>query len=163
MPRRRPRWALANPRGEAHVDSCMGALADLIRRRRDAIVARWIEDVDARFGAARLTRPELRDSMPEFLDQLVAALAWLEHSAGPVPVAQAQQTARIHGEQRLRIGFDVHAVVLEYELLVRQILDRAVDEHCPVRLEELRVLHGMTFAAVAEAVAEYVARLGQHR
>jgi hypothetical protein len=66
---------------------------------------------------------ELRDHLPRFFDEILAALRAGE---GPeTPTAGEAGASTAHGEQRLRVGFDLAGVLREYQILSECILDEA--------------------------------------
>ncbi|MFY0579539.1 RsbRD N-terminal domain-containing protein [Cystobacter fuscus] len=134
-------------------------LAELLDSRREEIMRRWIGHV-ARFHATEPhSRPELEDHMPHFLSALSRNLregrrerARDYDSSTPVTNQGVQ-----HGLQRLRIGFELEAVVREYGEL-REILDDLFEQASVVpSLDEERVLNQSLSQAVAEAVSSYTA------
>ncbi|WNG28992.1 PAS domain-containing protein [Cystobacter fuscus] len=134
-------------------------LAELLDSRREEIMRRWIGHV-ARFHATEPhSRSELEDHMPHFLSALSRNLregrrerARDYDSSTPVTNQGAQ-----HGLQRLRIGFELEAVVREYGEL-REILDDLFEQAGLVpSLDEERVLNQSLSQAVAEAVSSYTA------
>ncbi|WP_084735940.1 PAS domain-containing protein [Cystobacter ferrugineus] len=134
-------------------------LAELLDARREEIMRRWVGHV-ARFHATEAhSRSELEDHMPHFLSALSRNLregrqerARDYDSSSPVTNQGAQ-----HGLQRLRIGFDLEAVVREYGEL-REILDDLFEQAGLVpSLDEERVLNQSLSQAVAEAVSSYTA------
>ncbi|HEX4825329.1 MAG TPA: HAMP domain-containing sensor histidine kinase [Candidatus Polarisedimenticolaceae bacterium] len=125
-------------------------LHEIIAKSRVEIVARWTERV-RNAVAPRVSAPELIDHLPQFLDALIAALRGDEKaSARKLPSAAA-----VHGEQRLRLGFDLGALVHEYRSLHDVILEtaRAAGEEPADR--EARVLFHAILDGVGYAVSEY--------
>ncbi|WNG19490.1 PAS domain-containing protein [Cystobacter fuscus] len=120
---------------------------------------RWIGHVACFHATETHSRSELEDHMPEFLTALCRNLREGHHerardydSSSPVK----NQGAR-HGLQRLRIGFDLEAVVREYGEL-REILDDLFEEAGLVpSLDEERIINQSLSLAVAEAVSSYTA------
>ncbi len=88
--------------------------------------------------------------MPEFVDQIIAAL----HPEA-LPLPPVGEIAEEHGAQRLGIGFDVGEVVREYGLLHRCILDLAGRAAFTPDLREQRIVARWLSTGVADAVAQY--------
>lgn len=122
----------------------MSAVADLIEARQDELTRCWTEKVRQHLAPTDKSQGELEDTLPDFLRNLLGALRGLKGS-----------TARIHGQQRHRLGFDVNALVREYGLLRGCILDLIEETGCPVTLAELRALTDFIDISIAEAVSEH--------
>ena len=88
--------------------------------------------------------------MPSYLDAVVAALA---PSTGPATENPA--TAAGHGEQRLRLGFSLDAVVREYGAMSDAIIDTARAANAPMTFDELHSILSSTISGIAHAVSEY--------
>jgi len=102
------------------------------------------------------TRSELLDHLPRFLDGVATALGEeLERGDGRA-VEQRLSAAAIHGVQRLRLGFDLEAVVREYGVLRECVLEVADAVGVRVTLHEAMILARRIDAGTAEAVAEFV-------
>jgi PAS domain S-box-containing protein len=132
----------------------MSQLANLLETHAEALVRRWIEEVRTGLAPEGKTEPELRDHIPDFLRELMAALR-----RGTAP--EKSTVAAAHGRQRYGIGFDVDALVREYGLLRGNILDLIEETGCPMVLQELRILSDFIATAIAEAVREH-GRQQQH-
>jgi PAS domain S-box-containing protein len=127
------------------------SLAALIAGQRDRILERWQREVRRRFAPADMSHFELLDYVPVFLEELIDAL----RKSVPVDRAQVAQPAREHGQQRLRVGFDMEDMVREYGLLRDCVLDLAEAEGYPVSIPEIRVLSQSIIDGIAAAVAEF--------
>ncbi len=97
---------------------------------------------------------ELLDHLPEFLNEVIAALA---DDATPSKVSDPNPitTGREHGEQRLRLGFSLDSVVREYGTLRDAILATAVDSGVQPRYRELQVIFDCVITGIAHAVTQY--------
>jgi signal transduction histidine kinase len=125
-------------------------LHELLERHRDEVVTRWSKRVEHEPVEPPLTKRELIDHIPRFIDDIVASLK---------PVAEPNQSsehAREHGMQRLRLGFNVDEVVREYGMLVTCILDLAHEKQLALEPSEYRTLFACVHSGTADAVAQYV-------
>jgi signal transduction histidine kinase len=135
----------------------MQRLAQLLRAKRDAILKSWRHAVLADPNvpqANRLTEPALRDSVPQLVDSLIAAL---EHGAQNDQANEGRKVAdafmpREHAQDRLVQGYTLTAALRELSHLRSCMLDAFVAEENP-NLEGVLFLHAaldqcMTVAAV---------------
>lgn len=92
--------------------------------------------------------PELHGHVPGLLQELRQALV-----AGRAPTSSA--TAADHGERGQEFGFDVEAVVREYQLLLNAILDSAEAQGVALTMSEVRIVTEFVSRAVAQGVAAH--------
>ena len=133
------------------------ALADRLEREQQEIVDRWLRRVRAQGVAGRpLPAPELVDRLPEFLEQLAAALrrGAAEDERVDAPTSTAL-VAREHGTQRYRHGFDIRAVVDEYTLLLDVLFELFAETEGCRDVEVLRVLIHAASTGMAAAVEQF--------
>jgi hypothetical protein len=99
--------------------------SQLLRERRDRVVARFVSEIRRKdLPPEGLTGAHLVDHIPEFLDEIAAELARRER--GPASIdAGTSEHARQHGEQRWGLGYDIQALIREYDVLRRCILHEA--------------------------------------
>jgi hypothetical protein len=133
--------------GEATSDE----LWAILQGRREDLVAAWSDAVQRAIASASLPRAELVDRMPDFVDEVIAAL-----HPGAIPLPPLAENAGEHGAQRLRMGFDVAEVVHEYGLLHGCILDLAEQAGITMTMREQRIIVRWLNSGVADAVAQYV-------
>ncbi len=126
----------------------------LIKARRGELLKSWNDWVRAEVSAAQMDSGELVDSMPLFIDDLIASME-VTDEPGAEGSGAGRSSARVHGGERLRLGFDVTAVVREYNLLRRAILGLAQAENQTPTVDEIQVLTDIIGNAQAEAVGEY--------
>jgi signal transduction histidine kinase len=129
-------------------------LHELLARRREEILNRWAEAVGGSASGEQVSRLELKDRMPAYLDELIATL----RSGGAPEPEGCSPSAREHGLQRLRLGFDIGEVVREYGALHVCILDKAISEGLPIEHAEARVVTKCLSRATSDAVTQYVAQ-----
>ncbi|HEY8041083.1 MAG TPA: HAMP domain-containing sensor histidine kinase [Polyangiaceae bacterium] len=129
-------------------------LHEELRARREEVMARWKASVQGTIAPESMLPFELVDHLPAFLAEIVSALrddAGLP--AGPSPEESA--TAAEHGQQRLRLGFSLDAVVREYGAMRDAIVATARDAGVQMTFRELHVLSDGIIAGIAKAVTEY--------
>ncbi len=127
-------------------------LADFITANRDEIIART--------RARAVSRPSPRGStlglthgIPTFLEQLTRML----RSTGSELVDEHQlvASARIHGQDLLRMGLTIAQVVHDYGDVCQVVTDLAVEENAEIGAAEFGALNLCLDNAIAEAVTEY--------
>jgi signal transduction histidine kinase len=126
-------------------------LAELIATQHDALVAEFGRRARRLIEADGLSRVELLDSIPFFLDELVEALATGERTASRASPAE-------HAAERLGQGFHVHEVVREYFLIAQIILDAAETSERWPSPTELFILMSSIGEGAATAATEYMNR-----
>ncbi|WP_158625256.1 PAS domain-containing protein [Corallococcus terminator] len=129
----------------------MSELAALIEAEREPLVRRWTERLQEHLAPETRSESELRDHIPEVLRELISCL---RHGAVPA----SNPTAREHGHQRHRIGFNLEVLIHEYDLLRGLVLDLAEAHRLAVTLREVRVLSDFFSAVITEAVLEHQQR-----
>lgn len=106
--------------------SKLNQLAVLIQREREAIMARWRQQVRELPSARNLDVDTLNDHIPGLLDELAEAIQ--TNSDQSIPAALADGSPPIHGLQRLKDAFDIEEVVAEYNVL-RGCIHHLADEN----------------------------------
>jgi signal transduction histidine kinase len=130
-------------------------LHEVLAAKRDEVMRRWKGHVQGTIAPEAMRPIELVNHLPLFLTEIVSALredAGLS-SDGPSPEESA--TAAGHGEQRLRLGFSLDAVVREYGALRDAIIATARDAGAQITFRELHVLSDALISGIAHAVTEY--------
>jgi signal transduction histidine kinase len=140
------------------------ALAALIRRERNTLLARWREEVRQLAGAHELDVPTLNDHIPDLLEELADELeAHTEESM----VGELKKNSVIHGLDRLRLGFDVEEVVAEYNALrgvIQDLIERHnLSLHGPVNRTINRVIDMSIGLAVKTYAAQKALEIQQRR
>jgi signal transduction histidine kinase len=133
---------------------CM-SIHEVLAAKRDDVMMRWQAQVRGTLAPEAMPALELIDHIPQFLDEIVAALRADAGLSSVGPSAQVSSTAAGHGAQRLRLGFSLDSVVREYGALRDAIVAtaRAHDEQPTFR--ELQVLFDCIVIGIAHAVSEY--------
>jgi two-component system, OmpR family, phosphate regulon sensor histidine kinase PhoR len=144
--------------------STLRALADLIEREQEPLLAEWRLQVRELPSARRLDTPTLNDHIPEFLVELVHALR--TGSEETIAEAVAADTPLEHGEQRTEDNFDIEEVVAEYNILRGCLHDLADRQGLTLQGEPFHVLNRVFDSAIGSAVksfATHQARQVLHR
>lgn len=123
-------------------------VATLIRTQRDALLARWREEVRQLPGAAGLDVPTINDEVPQLLDNLADALSVGNDSESNVISAE-------HGLLRWQAGFDVTEVVAEYNILRQCLQDAAEREGLTLAGKTLHVINDVFDDAIGKAVKAF--------
>jgi two-component system phosphate regulon sensor histidine kinase PhoR len=127
----------------------LAALASVLREQKATLFARWETVVGELPGAARLDVPTLRDHIPQFIDEMIAAIG---HQEEEVVGQKGAGSPLEHGIQRLAAGFDIKEVVIEYNVLRGAVLDLAEAAGLRLSAEEARVINSIIDDAIAWAV-----------
>ena len=128
-------------------------LSSLLARRRTEIIGRWTQRIAREHKDKELSCGELCDHLPRVFDELLATLRAEEDPRAGTEVASAA-----HGEQRLRVGFDVVEVIREYEILADCILDELEASGRNISTRTFRRVQSLLNAGRAHAVCAYVER-----
>jgi PAS domain S-box-containing protein len=135
-------------------DPSSEGLADFLEAHSADIVRRWQERVRTMLSPRAVSPVELIDTMPEFLNEMVAALRG-RSSWGGTPLSPVDTLAEAHGAQRFRMGLDISTVVKEYSVLREVILEVLQEEECLQESSALRLLLDGLASAGAEALRRY--------
>ncbi len=130
-------------------------LAELLSAQRDAIVSRFVAEVQRKdLSPPGVPRSLLVDHIPKFLDEIVSEL---KHERG-VRMSQdavdTSETARRHGQQRWSLGYDLEALIREYGILRHCILETAKSAGLQLSIDEFDVLAKCLSVGVAQAATE---------
>jgi signal transduction histidine kinase len=128
-------------------------LADFLRSHQERILSNWLAEVRRLAPARDLDRPMLLDHLPEFLDDLAEFLD--EVRAGQA-AAEPVKMPVMHALERLEVGYDLAAVVEEYAILRRCIVELVHQEGAPaMRSAQLARLHSGIDQAIVTSTARY--------
>ncbi len=133
----------------------MRVLAQFLASHGDAILELFARRVQATVAPAGVTRGEIVNHLHDFLAVVIEAL---DAGVGPRDPAIARLLgADEHGAQRLRLGFDLSAVIGEYGLLRECILELMDDVGATPSLRELRVLSACITETTDRSVQRHLA------
>ncbi|RKH10489.1 PAS domain S-box protein [Corallococcus sp. CA047B] len=130
------------------------SLVDLLEFDRDAIVEDWLSRVAPLFANLRLTREQILDALPAFIDELRDTLE-AEEAGGDRRPPHHRKASEAHGRQRQRLGFSAALVAREYGLLRDCLLERIEQEDIHFPLSQLRLLSLRIDTAMREAVSQF--------
>src|SRR5512134_1522739 len=95
-------------------------LGDFLAARREEIVAEWEERVRSLPGGGELSRPALRDHVPELLERIAAFVSGTGEDAG----SALEGLPDLHAVARLERGYELAAAAAELSILRDVVLDR---------------------------------------
>lgn len=124
-----------------------------MKQERDALLARWREQVRRLPSARHLDTPTLNDHVPTLVAELATAL--LEHSTTTIPEALSEGSPPAHGVQRFVDGFDIEEVVAEYNILRGCIHDLADSHGLTLQGRPFHILNRVFDGAIGLAVQSY--------
>lgn len=116
---------------------------------------RWKVLVQGTIVPSALSPAELVDHLPRFLAEVTAALRSARGLPSTMPTPDETQTASEHGEQRLRLGFSLDAVIREYGALRDAIVGTAIEAGHTLTFDEAQCVFDATITGIADAVSEY--------
>ena len=133
----------------------LDALAALIRRERDTLLAEWRQEVRQLSVAHNLDVPTLNDHIPDLLEELACEL---EVCSDGSMIEGLKENPITHGLDRLRLGFDVEEVVGEYNAL-RGVIQDLIERH-DLRLRGAvnRIINRVIDVSIGLAVKTYAAQ-----
>jgi hypothetical protein len=128
-------------------------LAALIRQQRDVLLSTWRQQVRQLPSARNLDTSTLNDHIPQLLDELVDALN--SSSDQKIPEALARGSPPVHGLERFREGYDIEAVVTEYNNLRGCIHDLTEKNGLSLDGDLFHIVNGVLDRAIGLAVQTY--------
>ena len=128
-------------------------LAALVDQQRESLLAQWRKQVRALPSAKHLDTPTLNDHIPNLLTELAEALE--KNSNQTIPEALVEESAQIHGKQRLTDGFDIEEVVAEYNILRGCIHDLASENGITLQGRPFHVINRVFDLAIGMALQTY--------
>jgi len=89
-------------------------LHEALSANQPEVITRWRANVEGTIAPDSVLPIELVDHLPKFVGEIIAALREQAGLRPGGPSPETSPTAAGHGEQRLRLGFSLDAVVREY-------------------------------------------------
>jgi signal transduction histidine kinase len=129
-------------------------IAEALKARKGRVLRRWEQEVARLLPQAdELTLVQLRDHLPQILDQAVEALAACHHS----PLNELVEMTRSHGSMRFHQQFNVQELIVEYRLL-RRILVEEINRGLGGRMKvgQVIVLNMAVDTAMQQGVMAFV-------
>lgn len=130
-------------------------LYEVMTAQRAEVIRHWTTTVGTTLAPDATPHIELVDHIPQFLDEIVAALKLDAGVASAGIGPDGTTTAAVHGAQRLRLGFSLDAIVREYGALRDAIVAVARANDCELTFRELQVVFDCTIGGIADAVSEF--------
>src|SRR5215813_9078108 len=134
-------------------------LREFIAANYQPIMEEWLRRLRDSFAPESMPAPELYNSLPVFLNDIVGALEQSAYRKTPSEKADGLPTkspiAQEHGEQRLRLGFDASSLVREYFTLRTCILDLARMAGVKFSFQESEIVTHCIATGIADAALEY--------
>jgi signal transduction histidine kinase len=130
-------------------------LHEFLAANREDVMVRWKANVLGTIAPEAMPPVELVDHLPTFVDEIISALREDAGLSADGPSPENSPAAAGHGEQRLRLGFSLDAVVREYGALRDAIVFTARDAGAQLTFRELHVLSDGITTGIAHAVTEY--------
>ena len=132
-----------------------------LQTSKERILKLWMDRVCQVIPAARAQdEPQLRNSLPKFLDCLVAALA--AEPLRPVSLEALNEVSQEHGKQRSSLEeYSLHQMLQEYRLL-REVIFQVLEHNAPLTTAERDLILCAIEQGMAEAGACFV-RFAQSR
>lgn len=127
--------------------------AALVKNDRKNILSRWRQQVRKIPAARHLDTPTLNDHIPKLLEEL--ATAFEIGSLQSIPDALAEDSATVHGFQRLQDGFDIEEVVAEYNILRGCIHDLAQENQFNLQGQPFHIINRVFDQAIGLALQTY--------
>ncbi|MBV8854744.1 MAG: sensor histidine kinase, partial [Sinobacteraceae bacterium] len=128
-------------------------LSRLLAGRKEQILDRWIQRSGYVHHHERFSRQQLRDHLPQFLEEVAAALSEATASSSQ---RAPKHASTAHGVQRLRIGYDLVQVLREYELLADCLLEEVQSIGISLSMTQMRHLLGFLDEGRTAAATAYV-------
>src|SRR6476469_7258139 len=133
------------------------SLKQILNECREDILARFVREVERKdLPPPGLPRSVLIDHIPLFLEEIGLELSRGEDARVSMDAVDVRETARQHGEQRWKLGYDLQAIVREYGILRHAILEAARAAGMQPTIDESDALARYLNVGVAAATTEYV-------
>lgn len=135
-------------------DSGLSPHARRMLALREQVFARWEERVRDELDKARaLSHPILIDTLPVFYENIAEALSGGHGRRGAV---DGTTVAAEHGGERARLtAYDHEALIVEYQLLRRAILDVLYADGLELSAREVLAINESIDAAIQDAVSAF--------
>lgn len=123
-------------------------LGDFIEAHKEELIERWEHNAVLRLHLD-LGKSQLRDNLPQFIDDVAQALR------SDRDRCRDAESARQHGRQRMRIGVDIRRLTEEMTLVGESIAELARDKGYAISQEDLPVMISAIGQGAAASVGAY--------
>lgn len=136
-------------------------LHEILHRESDAIFRDWEQlDRETLQSARALSSKDLIDNVPTILNSIAEHARRAEAAENSIS-RLSQEGARIHAEQRWKLGFTLEEVTREYGMLRTIITQKLAPDIHNLSTDQLVFLYESLDEAVVESVVTYVATSNQ--
>jgi signal transduction histidine kinase len=132
----------------------VSGLAQLLERNRETLAQAFADRAYAEVATSALDREQLIDSLRAFVDEIATALRGEQPSVEGAAAAPSQ-AATEHGKQRLDIGYDISALIREYDSLQDEILSLVERSGYQPSVREMRLLTRQLVGGIVDAASRY--------
>ncbi len=119
-------------------------LAGLLKARREQLLSNWTRRVveDPRVPeAGRLAEPDLRDHLPQLLDEVILRLETINGGEASGREIGGSSSAREHARQRGALGYRLTEALRELSHFRAAVVDLCIDEQVALELDAAQLLH----------------------
>ncbi len=127
----------------------------MLATKREEVLRRWKDKVRGTLAPEAMPPTELLNHLPQFVDEIVAALREAAGLSSVNPHPERSTTAAGHGQQRLTLGFSLDSVIREYGALRDAIVATAIDAGEQLSFGEMQIVFDCMITGIAHAVSEY--------
>ena len=129
-------------------------LGNFINANREEVIERWERNATNRLHLD-LETSQLRDNLPEFIDDVAEALR------SESDRCRDARSARIHGRHRMKIGVDIGRLTEEMTLVGETVAEVARDKGYAISNDELLAMMSAIGQGAAASVSAYAERRDQ--
>ncbi|HVV52483.1 MAG TPA: HAMP domain-containing sensor histidine kinase [Polyangia bacterium] len=130
-------------------------MAAVIAAEKTNLIARWRERVRGTLDPTFAPTEQILDSLPGFIDELIARLEAGESSPSDAAIARTRAIGISHGAERFKVGFNMGTVIREYALLQNCLLDLFHERQLSLDVDQLRIVLTVFNAGVESAAVQF--------
>ncbi len=133
--------------------------AERLIRSKERIIKLWKSKISEKIPAAsRQTEPQLRDSIPIFLDQLGNALSRGVEGLASVTSGGLKESSEEHAQQRATLKeYSLQDVLMEFRIL-REVLFEVLEQDAQLPVRERDIILSALEQGMADSGARYIAQ-----
>jgi hypothetical protein len=136
-------------------------LAALIAAEKEELIARWRTRVRGTLDPTAGPAGQILDSLPGFLDELIAQLEAGGTNPSAVSDARTRAIGVSHATERFRVGFSLGSMIREYAILEDCVFDLIRDRQLPIEVDQLKTILKVFNACVESAAVQFAAERDQ--